>query len=215
MCRTIALVPLFALVVAGCGEKPQTAAAERGAETSAATPSVPATGATEPEAGKLAARAMLNAAIAEAHKWEPDAELVGVTTSLADGPAHDFWFYDFQSPAKSTCTRIRALSSGSIANVDTGEECRLSAPVSTDFVDSPAAYEAAVAAGFRKGESVQLGLSVKNDQALSAPRECWVVWSDADGDDEKGITRGWCVDPATGAFVTRLSGYRAPAPPGE
>ncbi len=87
--RIIALMPLFALVVSGCGEKPATATAT----------------ATVPEAGKLTARAMLEPAIAEARKWEPDAELVGVTTSLADGPAHDFWFYDFQSPARSTCTR--------------------------------------------------------------------------------------------------------------
>lgn len=155
---------------------------------------------------------MLDAAIAEARKWESDAELVVVTTSLADGPAHDFWFYDFQSPAQSTCTRIRALAGGSVANAGTGDGCRLTTPVSTGFVDSPVAYEAAVAAGFRKGESVQFGLSVKNDQALPAPRECWVVWSDADGDEEKGITRGWCVDPATGAFVTRLSGYLGPTP---
>jgi hypothetical protein len=197
--RIIALMPLFALVVSGCGEKPATATAT----------------ATVPEAGKLTARAMLEPAIAEARKWEPDAELVGVTTSLADGPAHDFWFYDFQSPARSTCTRIRALASGSVTNAGTGGECRLSSPVSTGFIDSPVAYDAAVAAGFRKGESVQFGLSVKSDQALPAPRECWVVWSDGDGDDEKGIIRGWCVDPATGAFVTRLSGYLAPTPSGD
>jgi hypothetical protein len=206
MYRAIALMPLFALVVAGCGEKPAPALAEQGAEAPAATAL---------EAGMLTARSMLDAAIAEARRWQPDAELVVVTTSLADGPAHDFWFYDFQSPAKSTCTRIRALAGGSVANAGTGDACRLTTPISTGFVDSPVAYEAAVAAGFRKGESVQFGLSVKNDQALPAPRECWVVWSDADGDEEKGISRGWCVDPATGAFVTRLSGYRAPAPPEE
>ncbi len=203
--RTIALMPLFALVVSGCGEKPGPAPAQPDVAT--VSPGF--------EAGKLTARSKLAAAIAEAHKWEPDAELVVVTTSLAEGPAHDFWFYDFQSPSKSTCTRIRALASGNVANVGTGDGCRLTRSVSPGFVDSPIAYEAAVTAGFQKSDSVQFALSVKHDQALPAPRECWVVWSDADGDEEKGIIRGWCVDPATGAFVTRLSGYRAPAPPGE
>lgn len=141
--------------------------------------------------------------MAEAHKWEPDAELVVLTTSFADGPAHDFWSYDFQSPARSTCTRIRALASGSVTNAGTGGECRLSSPVSTGFIDSPVAYDAAVAAGFRKGESVQFGLSVKSDQALPAPREYWLVWSDGDGDDEKGIIRGWCAHAVRGLRLTR------------
>jgi hypothetical protein len=66
---------------------------------------------------------MLAAALAEARKWQPDAELVTVTTSLAEGPRHGFWFYDVQSRAQGTCTRIRALANGSVANVGTGEGC--------------------------------------------------------------------------------------------
>ena len=56
-------------------------------------------------------------------------------------------------------------------------------------------------------ESVQFGLRYQRDQSLPEPRSCWVLWSDLDGDEEKGIIRGWCIDPATGTFVTRLSGY--------
>ncbi len=155
----------------------------------------------------ITARLMLNQALAEAKKWQADAQLVSVSTSLADGPTHLFWFYDFQSPSRETCTRIRALSNGEVKDVGPGDPCLLMKPVSSGFVDSPAAYEAALAAGFRKGDSVEFGLRFQRDQALPVPRECWVIWSDPDGDEDKGIIRGWCVDLATGAFVTRLSGY--------
>ena len=159
------------------------------------------------EGDGITARSFIDQALAEAKKWQPDAELVGVSTGLAEGPRHAFWFYDVQSQSKGNCTRIRALANGRVENVGLGEECVLMKPVSDGFVDSPVAWEAARAAGFAPGDSTQFGLRFQRDQALPAPRECWVLWSDADGDEEKGIILGWCVDPATGTFVTRLSGY--------
>jgi len=197
------------LILSACGEgkAPQeTGPAESPSplEAAAAAPEPASAGQVD---GLITARSLLDPALTVAQKWQADAQLIGVTTSLADGPSHSFWFYDMQSPSTGTCTRIRAMADGSIENVGTGDECVLMKPVSVGFVDSPAAYEAALAAGFQKGDSVQFGLRFQRDQALPASRECWVVWSDSDGDEEKGIIRGWCIDPATGAFVTRLSGY--------
>ncbi len=193
-------------LLAGCGsrETPPAAAGPEGDTAPAAAAS-----ATDPEspADGITARAMLDQAMAEATRWQADAELAGVTTSMAEGPTHGFWFYDVQSPSHKTCTRIRVLANGQVVNVGNGETCQLMKPVSRDFVDSPAAYEAALAAGFQPGKSVQFGLRYQRDQALPEPRSCWVLWSDLDGDEEKGIIRGWCIDPATGTFVTRLSGY--------
>jgi hypothetical protein len=157
--------------------------------------------------GGITARALLAEAVVEASKWQADAQLAGVSTSMAEGPIHDFWFYDFQSPSTGTCTRIRALANKRVENVGSGDGCVLMKPVSADFIDSPAAFDSALAAGFEPGDSVQFGLRFQRDQALPEPRQCWVLWADADGDEEKGIIRGWCVDPADGAFVTRLSGY--------
>ncbi len=196
------------LILAACGENKPTANA-----ASSEPPAAPAAPAAAPPAtpvqedGLITARARLDQAMAAAKEWQVDAQLAVVTTSLAEGPSASFWFYDVQSPSSGMCTRIRAMANGSVENVGGGEGCALVKPVSIGFVDSPVAYEAATGAGFKKGESVQFGLRFQRDKALPAPRECWVVWSDADGDEESGVTRGWCVDPATGAFVTRLSGY--------
>ncbi len=203
--RTFLILVAIGGVLAGCGggEAPPPAAAPASAPTPAAAPAVE----TEAPDDGITARALFDQAMAEAAKWAADAELVLVTTSLAEGPVHDFWFYDVQSPSQGTCTRIRALANGQVANVGSGDGCVLMKPVPRDFVDSPVAFDAAVAAGFQRGETVQFGLRYQRDQALPEPRPCWVLWSDADGDEEKGIIRGWCVDPATGAFVTRLSGY--------
>lgn len=198
------------LVMSACGDsKPtqDTAAVSAPAGQGEAPAAGPDTATPGQENALITARSMIDEALAKAQQWQADAELIGVTTSLADGPAHNFWFYDVQSPSQETCTRIRAMANGSVENVGGGEGCVLMKPVSNEFVDSPVAYEAALAAGFQKGDSVQFGLRYQRDQALPAPRECWVVWSDADGDEEKGVTRGWCIDPATGVFVTRLSGY--------
>lgn len=154
----------------------------------------------------ITARSLLDQALAEARNWQPDAELVGVTTSLAEGPRHGFWFYDVQSPATSSCTRIRALANGLVENVGTGGRCVLMKPVGTGFVDSPAAWQAARAAGFSPGNSVQFGLRYQRDEALPEPRECWVLWSDHDVGETPATIRGWCVDPASGGFLVRLSG---------
>lgn len=187
-----------------CGGGGQAPPAPQSATPPADAPASPA--AETPDEQGITARTMLEQALAEAKKWQPDAELVVVTTSLAEGPRHTFWFYDVQSRAKGTCTRIRALASGRVENVGGGEECVLMKPISANFVDSPAAWDAARGAGFDPADSAQFGLRFQRDEALPAPRECWVLWSDADGDEAAGVIRGWCVDPASGEFVTRLSG---------
>ena len=191
-----------ALAVAACGGGETSPPPQGAANAPAPIEAAPAPASEE----GITARAMLDDALAEARKWQPDAELVTVTTSLAEGPRHGFWFYDVQSRTQGTCTRVRALANGGVANVGAGEQCVLMKPVSLEFVDSPAAWEAARAAGFDPGDSAQFGLRFQRDEALQAPRECWVLWSDADGDGASGAIRGWCVDPATGQFVARLSG---------
>lgn len=197
-----------ALLAAACGGEAPAPGPATG-EAPAAQPAAPAPAEGEPAADAgITARTHLDQALAEAAKWQADAQLVLVTTSLAEGPRHAFWFYDVQSPAAGTCTRIRVLANGpKIDNVGSGEACVLMKPVSTAFVDSPAAFDAARAAGFQPGDSVQFGLRFQRDDALPEPRECWVLWSDLDGDEAQGITRGWCVDPSNGQFVTRLSGH--------
>ena len=162
---------------------------------------------TTADGALITARTLLERALAEGARWQPDAQLIGVNTSLADGPAHGFWWYDLQSPSTGTCTRLRAMANGRVDNVGSGDSCVLMKPVSSGFIDSAAAYQAALDAGFRKGTSVAFSLRFLRDQALPAPRECWVVWSDADGDEQRGVIRGWCIDPVSGIFVARLSGY--------
>jgi hypothetical protein len=193
-------------LVAGCGRQP----AEHGPSASEAPPAAaPSTAPSQPEGadeGLITARSRLPEALAEARRWRPDAELTGVTTSMAEGPAHSFWFYDVQSPSAGACNRIRAMANGDVATVGSGDECLLMTPVDEGFVDSPAAFQAALDAGFEPGESVQLGLQFQSDEALAAPRECWRISSDLDSDDATGLTRAWCVDPASGVFVVRLSG---------
>jgi hypothetical protein len=196
------VLPAVVLLVTACGgNAPPEPAAIEPAPSSTAEPA-----AATPDTDGVTARAMFDQAMAEARKWQPDAELAGVSTSLAEGPRHAFWFYDVQSRATGTCTRIRALARGSVENVGPGDACILMKPVSEGFVDSPVAWESARTAGFDPGDSAQFGLRFQRDEALATPRECWVLWSDADGDDVGGGIRGWCVDPAAGAFVARLSG---------
>ncbi len=155
----------------------------------------------------ITARDMLGQAMAEARRWAPDAELVVVTTSLAEGPRHLFWFYDVQSRSTGTCTRIRVLADGEVENVGTGGRCALRVPIAENFVDSPFVWQAVRDAGFRHGgDTVQFGLQFQRDDVLPAPRECWVVSSRADIDEAAGLIRGWCADPVSGDFVTRLSG---------
>lgn len=206
--RTFLALSISALATA-CGsgnESPQEqTTVEPAVSASGTAPATAPSPATEQTSG-ITARAMLEAALAEAKKWQPDAELIVVTTSLAEGPTHDFWFYDVQSRASGSCTRIRAMANGRVENVGAGDSCVLMKPVSAQFVDSPVAWDTARAAGFTPGDSVQFALQFQRDQALPAARECWVLWSDNDADEATGLTRGWCVDPANGQFVTRLSG---------
>ncbi|GMW08093.1 MAG: hypothetical protein QY320_00005 [Gammaproteobacteria bacterium] len=199
------LCTAFAVMLGACGggEAPPSAA---DATPPAPAPVEPTPAADAAGSDGITARAMLEQAMAEATRWEPDAELVIVTTSLAESPRPAFWFYDVQSRAKGRCTRIRALANGAVANVGTGEECVLMKPVSEGFVDSPVAWDAARAAGFEPGDTAQFGLRFQQDEALPEPRECWVLWSDVDGDEAAGLIRGWCVDPSSGQFVARLSG---------
>lgn len=206
--RTVLALSIAALVAA-CGsgdDSPREQTAVEPAVSASGHAPAAAPAPAEEHAGGITARAMLEAALVEAKRWQPDAELVMVTTSLAEGPRHDFWFYDVQSRASGTCTRIRAMANGRVENVGSGDSCVLMKPVSAQFVDSPVAWDAARAAGFTPGDSVQFALRFQRDHALPAPRECWVLWSENDGDEATGLTRGWCVDPATGQFVTRLSG---------
>lgn len=205
--KILLLLGLTVFLAAGCGGKSNGSQAPAAAASSTSTSSdstAPAPAAVDDDG--ITARALLEPVMVAARQWQPDAELVLVTTSMAEGPKHAFWFYDVQSRSKGVCTRIRALANGTVENVGTGDACVLMKPVSGGFVDSPVAWEAARAAGFDPGDSAQFGLRFQRDEALSAPRECWVLWSDADDDEAQGVTRGWCVDPVTGQFVVRLSG---------
>ncbi|QOJ32822.1 MAG: hypothetical protein HRU81_12265 [Gammaproteobacteria bacterium] len=199
-------ISITALAACGGGEVPAPGNSAASPASTATPPAAPAS------ADGITARAFLEQALAEARAWQPDAELVGVSTSLADGPRNTFWFYDVQSPGQGRCTRIRALENGDVENVGTGGACVLMKPVSAGFVDSPAAWQAARAAGFAGGDSVQLSLRYQRDAALPEPQPCWVLWSDADGGGQAGLIRGWCVDPASGQFVVRLSGQGRPDP---
>lgn len=156
----------------------------------------------------ITARARLADVLAQGRRWQPDAELHGVSTAFAEGPASEFWLYDLQSRSSGTCTRLRAMADGRIAVSEPSQPCRIRKPVADDFVDSTAAIASAVEAGMKQGESTEFSLRSLKDQALASPRACWVVSSDFDA--AEGVTRGWCVDPATGGFVVRLSGYGGP-----
>lgn len=192
------LPAIAAVVLAACGGGGGTSPAAGGSAAARSNAAASVAGIT--------ARALLEPALAEARAWLPDAELVAVSTSFAAGPRHTFWFYDVQSPSRKSCTRIRVLENGTIENVGTGGACVLMKPLSGDFIDSPEAWRAARAAGFVPGDSVQFALRYQRDAALPATQECWLLWSDAEGDAAAGVIRGWCVDPASGQFVARLAG---------
>ena len=203
----IAFLLGFVLFAAGCGKKERPSTTTESAVASSAPGASTSTAPATAE-DKITARSHLDRVMAEAAKWRADAEPVGVFTSYADGPAAAFWLYDFQSPSTKLCTRLRVFAAGRLDTAEPEHECRIQKPVTKDFVDSPAAMSAAVNAGLKKGESVEFHLRFLKDKALATPRICWVVSSDFDS--EEGVTRAWCVDPGTGAFVTRLSGYGGP-----
>jgi hypothetical protein len=204
-----AVIVAVAALAAGCGPSDQSTGAKKetpATPPAAAAPDTPAP--SQPASDKITARAQLSRVLAEAAKWQADAELFGVFTSFAEGPATAFWLYDFQSRATKTCMRLRAFANGKLDTAEASQDCRIRKPVPREFVDSPKAMASSVAAGMKTGESVEFSLRFLKDQALAAPRACWVISSDSDS--ESGVTRAWCVDPATGAFVTRLSGYGGP-----
>lgn len=195
-CRLL-LLAIAAVVIGACGGGSPAPATGDGAD-SRPTASASVAG--------ISARALLEQALTEARAWQPDAELVAVSTSFAAGPRHTFWFYDVQSPSQGRCTRIRALENGTIENVGTGGACVLMQPLSGEFIDSPEAWRTARAAGLIPGGPMQFALRYQRDAALPAPQACWLLSSDADRDAATGATRSWCVDPASGQFVARLSG---------
>lgn len=203
--RVAVLLASAAMLLLACGkseEKKQTPAADT---QTVATPAPP------PEAPPegITARARLDAVLVEAAKWQPDAQLFNVFTSFAEHPEAAFWLYDLQSPSKKSCMRLRAFASGRLDTAEETHECRLRKPVAKDFIDSPAAFKSAVAAGMKPSDNMEFSLYQLSDKALTAPRACWVVW--ASGDSAEGdLKRGWCVDPQSGTFVARLSGYGAP-----
>lgn len=172
MTSTRLIMCMFAaMALNACGGKTPQPVATTTPDAATPTTAAPAPAEAASEDG-ITARAMLEQALAEARNWAPDAELIGVATSLTEGPRHGFWFYDVQSRAKGACTRIRALANGGVSNVGTGDGCMLMKPVSLAFVDSPAAWDAARAAGFNPGDSAQFGLRFQRDEALPQAREC-------------------------------------------
>lgn len=65
----------------------------------------------------------------------------------------------------------------------------------------------AKAGGFQAGEEFNIVLNHRRDTNLNPSRECWGLSSpDRDFDKKKAVMRGWCVDPQSGKFLTRLAG---------
>jgi hypothetical protein len=205
------LVMSLALGISACGKSEEAKDAKK-PEAAAAKPpaadTAPKAGAAAEPAGGITARAKFDQVMTEAGKWQTDAELFSTFSSLEETGAVDFWLYDFQSRATKTCTRLIVFANGQLKTTEASHDCRIRKPVTHEFVDSPTALKSAVAAGLKIGTSVEMSLRFLKDNALSTPRACWVIWSEFDSGD--AVIRSWCVDPATGAFVTRLSGYGGP-----
>lgn len=165
-------------------------------------------GVTGAQAAGLTARAGLDQAQQVVAGWQADAALTSVgTTVLAEDGTAIMWQYSFLSPATSTCARVILLAGQAPRMQDLGA-CSPLPVVAADFVDSPAMLQAAVGGGFEPAEQSDANLVFTHDRA-APERECWVVHTIADFDPDKAVMRGWCVDPGTGRFVTRLSGENA------
>ena len=155
----------------------------------------------------LTARARLEQAAAEARIWKHDAVLtrVGTTDVKADGKAI-VWQYNFQSESSRKCFRVVVVATGMTNTTDLGA-CTLDKVVGSEFVDSPEAFKGALAGGFKASEPNNMYLAHPRDRQLKPARACWVLFSPkADFDKSKAVMRGWCVDPKSGQFVTRLVG---------
>jgi hypothetical protein len=153
----------------------------------------------------ITARELLPEALAAAHAWSADAQLVAVSTRFASGPRQTFWFYDLQSPSLKRCTRLRVQADGEVENIGTGGACSLMPPLPAQFVDSTVVWQAAREAGFLPAGHAHLALHHQRDGVPGAPRSCWLLWSRQDGDGPGAPLHGWCVDPLSGAFVGELA----------
>ncbi len=157
----------------------------------------------------LAANATAKAGLAQAQqiakKWQADAVLtrVGTPGAQPDGTAR-LWQYDFRSPKTGGCARIMIIA-GTKSQTKAYPRCSTRKPISTNFIDSPAAIAEARKSGFKPGDVISVILDRRRDNAIRE-RECWAVSSDYDFDEKKSVIRGWCVDPKTGKFVARLAG---------
>jgi hypothetical protein len=141
----------------------------------------------------LTAKSSLDKALAEAHKWQPDAVLVDLSTTHAkpDGSATE-WKYAFLSP-KTQKRYVATASTGAV----TGREVRLgnaTEPIA-DFVDSDRVMAEAVKSGVKGG---QLVMALKTQAQTKPPHVEWLVGSGY----EQGVT--WVnVDAKTGKLVKK------------
>lgn len=155
----------------------------------------------------MTAQEALGRASPLAMKWNPDAALTQASaTDVKQNGKSIVWQYLFQSQTSRTCFRVVVIATGATNTTDLGK-CTLGVALASPFVDSPVAFKAAVAGGFKPGETNEMSLVQKSDRNLKPARACWVTFTyDHDFDRAQGLIRGWCVDPKTGQFVTRLSG---------
>jgi len=205
------LIACLALGISSCGKSEESKDAKKPETAQTAAPAAenaPAAVTAAQPADGITARTAFSRALTEGLKWQADAEPFNMFTSSEKGATAEFWLFDFQSRSTKTCTRFIAFAGGELKTTEASHDCRIRKAVAHEFVDSPAAIASAVAAGMKTGQSVEINLRFLQDKALPKPRACWVISSDSDS--ESGVIRAWCVDPTTGAFVTRLSGYGGP-----
>jgi hypothetical protein len=140
-------------------------------------------------------------------KWQADARLETVSTTLADATGKSrLWQYSFHSPKARKCARVQIIKDMPLNLVDLGT-CTPGKPITTKFVDSPAAVQEATKAGFTPDpEGWNSMLLSRSKDRLAKDKECWNVSNIKDFDPKKSVMKGWCVDAKTGKFVTRLAG---------
>jgi hypothetical protein len=127
----------------------------------------------------------LVAATAEARKWQADAVLVVVETSTAepDGSAYS-WMYLYDSPASKQQAAVLVDEKGNVSLMPSPATA-FRQPLG-EFVDSPVAMAAAVAAGMKTH-----GFGMKMSLTMSKRAE----WFMSDRD------YSYTVDGATGKFL--------------
>jgi hypothetical protein len=158
------------------------------------------------------AKKRLAEARAAALKWQPDAELVTLSSLKAndDGTAPAGiagWVYTFYS--KKTGKWI-AYDFGPKGIEATDLPSGLKAPVPGDFIDSDKVLPEVSKHGFKKSGDTLLQLNVVYDKNVKAGIY-WCATGMADLTPQMG-PRSWCVDPKSGKFVARLSGGDAAVP---